>query len=417
MENGSWNELETAGVCSELLDWIARVRAINMRLILLVHPSSFPSESMSRFAEMIRRGMTARGHTAEFWSSPRKLGRLPLRSRFLRKWLGYFDQFVVYPRELRKQVHRTPLDRVFVVTDQALGMWVPYLAHRPHVIHCHDLLALGSALGSFPENPTSWSGQKYQRLIRNGFAHGKVFISVSGKTRDDLHQVLPRAPRISEVVHNGLNHPFRPMGLKERSSLLSTIVSDNPDDTFIMHIGGNQWYKNRRGVLEIYRSYARHCSRPAALWMVGATPTPQLLDLVKTIPPPGRVRFLPGLSNEQVNAAYAHARALLFPSLEEGFGWPIVEAMAADCPVITTNRAPMTEIAGNAAHIIPRMPREHRELESWAKGAAQILDEVVRMPNEARAALIAQGRRNVMRFDPEKTLSAYEAVYSRALTE
>src|SRR5579872_4538109 len=355
-----------------------------MRLVLLVHPASFPSESMSRFAEMIRLGMTTRGHTAEFWSSPGRLGRLPLRSRFIRKWLGYFDQFVVYPSQLRKQVGRTPPDRLFVITDQALGMWVPCLAHRPHVIHCHDFLALRSALGSFPENPTSWSGQKYQRLIRNGFSHGRAFISVSGKTRADLHQVLTRTPAVSEVIHNGLNHPFRPMGIKERSSLLSTIAPETPDDFLVMHIGGNQWYKNRSGVLEIYRSYARSCSRPAALWMVGATPTPQLLDLAKTIPKPGRVRFLSGLSNEQVNAAYAHARALLFPSLEEGFGWPIVEAMAADCPVITTHGAPMTEIAGDAARTIPRMPRERRELASWAKGAAQILDEVVRMTNEAR---------------------------------
>ena len=91
-----------------------------------------------------------------------------------------------------------------------------------------------------------------------------------------------------------------------------------------MHIGGNQWYKNRKGVLEIYRAYVASTPEPLALWMVGAPPPAQLLELADSIPSSGRVHFLAGLTNQQVNAAYSHARVLLFPSLEEGFGWPIV---------------------------------------------------------------------------------------------
>ena len=387
-----------------------------MRLVLLVHPTSFPSESMSRFAGMILQGMKERNHEAELWTSSPKFGRLPVRFGFMRKWLGYFDQFVLYPRALRRRVDQAYRDSLFVITDQALGMWVPCLAHRPHVIHCHDFLALGSALGRFSENPTGWSGKQYQRLIRKGFSRGRAFISVSAKTREDLHHVLPGVPKISEVVHNGLNYPFYPIGLADRMSLLGQGPIEIPKEGFIMHIGGNQWYKNRNGVLEIYRAYANSYSNPSALWMVGAPPTTQLLNLAASIPRPGRVHFLWGLTNKQVNAAYSHARVLLFPSLEEGFGWPIVEAMASGCPVITTSRPPMIEVAGDSATLIPRMPASPTELATWARSVARTLDEVVRMKENDRAKAISHGRTNAARFNTAKALAAYEEIYCRALT-
>jgi glycosyltransferase involved in cell wall biosynthesis len=371
---------------------------------------------MPRFAGMIMRGMVGRGHDVELWTSRPKFGRLPTGSGLIRKWLGYVDQFLVYPRELRRQVDREPSDTLFVVTDQALGMWVPYLAHRPHVIHCHDFLALKSALGEFPENPTRWTGRQYQQLIRKGFARGQAFISVSVKSREDLHRFLPRVPRISEVVYNGLNHRFHPMEPQERNPFLKQTGVEVSDNGFVVHIGGNQWYKNRAGVLEIYRAYASVHSQPLALWMIGAAPTAELLKLAASVPRPGQVHFLTEMTNEQVNAAYSQARALLFPSSEEGFGWPIAEAMAAGCPVITTNIDPMTEVAGDAARLIPRMPADAASQAPWAKFAAAVLNEVVSRDAIRRAKLVEAGRLNAARFDPETALAAYGEIYKKVLT-
>jgi glycosyltransferase involved in cell wall biosynthesis len=169
--------------------------------------------------------------------------------------------------------------------------------------------------------------------------------------------------------------------------------------------------------LEIYRAYASAYANPAALWMIGAPPTEELTNLAASIPGPGKVHFLSGLTNEQVNAAYAHARVLLFPSLGEGFGWPIVEAMASACPVITTNIAPMTEVAGGTARLIPRMPVNGTEREGWARAAAGIVDEVVRLDEISRAQVIHQGRLNATRFDAETALNAYEKIYSQTVAE
>jgi glycosyltransferase involved in cell wall biosynthesis len=386
-----------------------------MRLVLLGHPPAFATESMPRFAGMIMRGMEARGHQVELWTSRQILGRLPISTPFVRKWLGYADQFLLYPGELRRKITRQPDDTLFVVTDQALGMWIPPLAHRPHVIHCHDFHALKSALGEFPENQVRRTGRRYQQLIRRGFSRGQAFISISERSRSDLHRFLPRVPKISEVVYNGLNYPFRPMDLAERIPLLNTTGIALPEHGFIVHVGGNQWYKNRMGVLKIYRALAAVHPHPPALWLIGAKPTQPMRELAASVPAPGEIHFLSGLTNEQVNAAYAQAQVLLFPSLEEGFGWPIIEAMASGCPVITTNLAPMTEVAGDAARLIPRMPPDAAGQASWVKSAAQVLEEVAGLDPISRASLQMKGRVNAARFETEIALAAYEQIYQRVL--
>lgn len=410
------NGLTTIGLREIIYPVVGNLR-LKMRLVLLTHPASLGSESMPRFASMIGGAMAMRGHEVALWTSPQKLGCLSVRSAFVRKWLGYGDQFLLFPPQLREWVRREPENTLFVIADQALGMWVPHLAHRPHVIHCHDFLALKSARREFAEQATGWTGRQYQRLIQKGFSRGNAYISVSGKTQEDLHRFLPGVPKISEVVHNGLNHPFRPMSLAERISCLKPTGVAITEPGFIVHVGGNQWYKNRAGVLNIYRAYVAIQPQPPALWMIGARPTDGLLKLAATMPAPGKVHFLTGLSNEQVNAAYSHARVLLFPSLEEGFGWPIAEAMASGCPVITAGARPMTEVAGDAAYLIPRMPPDAAGREAWAKAAAKILAEVVSLDDVRRAQLVAKGSLNATRFNTATAMDAYERLYQRVLVQ
>jgi len=362
-------------------------------------------------------GMADRGHAVEMWTSGQILSGLPIPTSLVRKWLGYADQFLIYPGKLRQKIDQQPGDTLFVVADQALGMWIPPLAHRPHVIHCHDFHALKSALGEFPEHQTRRTGRRYQHLIRRGFSRGKAFISISERSRADLHRFLPECPPISEVVHNGLNHPFRPMEPAESIPLLNQAGVEISEHGLMVHVGGNQWYKNRMGVLRVYKALVGNHPHPPALWMIGAEPTEPLRELAASIPAAGKVNFLSGLSNEQVNAAYSHARVLFFPSLEEGFGWPIIEAMASGCPVITTNLAPMTEVAGDAACLIPRMPPAGSEQVAWAKAAAGVLNEVVSLNPVSRANLQAKGKLNAARFKTETALNAYERIYLQVLEQ
>lgn len=385
-----------------------------LRLVLFVHPDFLNSQSMPRFAKMITEAMCARGHHVDEWTAAPLAYRLPVPARF-KKWLGYIDQFIVFPWQVRRRLRQLPPDTLFVFSDQALGPWVPLVANRPHVIHVHDFMALRSALGEFPQNPTSWSGRQYQALIRRGFGYGRCFVSVSGKTRSDLYRFLPGPPGVSEVVYNGLNYPFRRMSQPEYEAVLSSTGLPLPPSGFLLHVGGNQWYKNREGVLEMYAAYVKQTDNPLPLWMVGAPPTDRMKDIAQGISDKGQVRFLSGLSDEQVCAAYSAARLMLFPSLAEGFGWPIAEAMACGCLVLTTGEAPMTEVGGDAAFYIPLKPV--RNSEAWADEAGARITEILALAVDKVSSQRQKGYDQVAQFDAQKTLDAYEHVYQQVLAK
>ncbi len=113
--------------------------------------------------------------------------------------------------------------------------------------------------------------------------------------------------------------------------------------------------------------------------------------------------------------AYAGASAFLFPSLAEGFGWPIAEAMASGCPVITTAEAPMTEVAGEAAFLIPRQPRDRNESIDWAKQSAEVLNAVLGLGDPQRRQVVDRGIANARRFSANIALDRIEFLYSDLL--
>ncbi len=177
-----------------------------MNIVLFSHPSFMQSRSMPRYTENLERGLTSRGHTVEVWRPKAKLyGITNLRG--LNKWMGYIDQYILFPITIKRKISKISRNTLFVLTDQALGPWLRFLRKRPHVVHCHDFLTLKSARGFFPENRLSLFGRLYQFYIENGFRQGKYFISVSKKTRVDLHHFLKTSPLISEVIYNCLIGP------------------------------------------------------------------------------------------------------------------------------------------------------------------------------------------------------------------
>ncbi len=365
---------------------------------------------MPRFALMLSAGMKERGHQVELWSPHPRFFQVPFPAG-MKKWLGYIDQFVVFPEEVRKRLKKCSPDTLFVFTDQALGPWVPLVADRPHVIHCHDFLAQFSALGQIPENPISWTGRHYQSLIRRGYSRGQFFISGSNKTRDDLHQFLPVFPQGSEVVYNGFNQRLEQIDTEQARSLLENETGITLSYGYLLHVGGNQWYKNRTGVIEIYNAWRMLSGVQLPLLLVGLPPSDAIIKMRAKSPFKADIHFLSGLPDRSVQLAYAGATVFIFPSLAEGFGWPIAEAMAMGCPVITTNEEPMKDIAGKAGFLIPRRPYIDFKAEAWALAVAKVVDQVVKLTPEARQTAIEAGLLNAKRFDTRLALDKIEDIY------
>jgi len=389
-----------------------------MNLVLFAHPAFLGSQSQPRFARMLHDAYRERGHRVEIRQPRARLRRLVGEGR-LAKWAGYVDQYIAFPRELRPRLAQDPEDTLYVFCDQALGPWVPLVAGRPHVVHCHDLLALRSALGQVPENPTSITGRAYQRYIRAGFRQARHFISISARTRDDLHRFGAVDALTSEVVYNGLNFDYRRLEPQAAAQVLQAAGLRVGAAGFLLHVGGGQWYKNTAGVLAIYaRLVARLRSVGAAvpaLWLLSPAPGQRLQGALRAVPEGGAVRFLPSVPDEVLQALYSAARVFLFPSLAEGFGWPIAEALACGCPVVTTADAPMTEVGGSCAHYLPRlMPQD--DVMAWAERGATLVALLIGRRAEDAGTAARAASEWVARFDAAGAVDRYLQIYASVLT-
>ena len=385
-----------------------------MKIILFTHPSFLKHQSMPRFAQMIVAGMQERGHEVVAWSPAALFFKLALNKPSLQKWFGYIDQFIVFPIVVKLRLLGCSKDTLFVFADQALGPWVPLVKHRPHLVHCHDFLAQQSALGLLQESKTSRTGQYYQKFIRWGYSQANTFVSISKKTQTDLHAMLGKTPKRSEVVYNGLNQNFEPaLDVATVRTHLSAQFAVDLSQGFVLHVGGNSFYKNRLGVLEIYDQWRQESKATIPLVMVGFAPTEALLAFKAQAAFSAHIHFIAGVGDLDLQAFYQAATVMVFPSLYEGFGWPIVEAMAAGSLVITTNQDPMQEVAGEAGFYIDKKPLHSQEIITWKKAAAQVLEHIVQLPEEPRAQAVQKSIERAKQFSAPIFLDSIEVIYKQ----
>ena len=374
----------------------------SLRILLVGNYPPDQQQSMQRYAHWLQDALVARGHAAtliypEAFFSKFAIGPIR-RAGGLVKYLGYLDKYLLFPSRLKRASRSFDLVHI---CDHSNSMYLRPASARPAVITCHDLLAVRAALGEFPEEHTGWPGRQLQAWILRGLKSAAVVVSVSEKTAEDLARLAgpSSSGRHSQVILNPLNWPFHPQP-DLPTSLPAQIRSGTP---YFMHIGGNQWYKNRPGVVRIFRELARLPQFQTHLLVMAGKPlTAALQREIEQSGLGNRILTLIGVANEDVQALYSNAVALIFPSLQEGFGWPIAEAQACGCPVVTTNRPPMTEVAGGAAiQIDPGDPA----------AAAQIIAAGL----DRRKELIETGFKNVTRFDPDTIADQYCALHQAVL--
>ena len=372
-----------------------------MKLLLVGNYLPDRQDSMQLYASMLASGMRQRGHDVRLLHPPAVLGAYVAAHSPMFKWLGYADKFLLFRRELRRAAAEADLVHL---CDHSNAMYVPALARVPHLVTCHDILAIRSARGHFPENPVGHSGRVFQALIARGLRRARTILCVSAKTRDDLHQYLHVPQQRLQVVANGLHWPYQPLDPAARAPLLQSLGL-RPDETYFLQIGANHWYKNRAAAIAIFselRKLAPHTS--ARLVMAGGAMTEELKVAACQYGVREYILAIPGPSNQQLQALYSGAQAMLFPSREEGFGWPIVEAQACGCPVAIADRRPMNEIGGGAAILIdPEDPRS----------AGQTIAAALQNADQLRAA----GLQNASQYTMDRMFGQCEALYHKIATE
>ncbi len=372
---------------------------------------------MPKFARMLSNGLQAKGHRVETWTPKPVFYKRP-GPRTLKKWFGYLDQFVVFPRECKARLRQIAPNTLFVFADHALGPWVPMVANKPHVLHCHDFIAQKAVLMADGGLPTKFTGKMYQRWIRKGYRQALNFISVSNSTREDLHRMLPDTPHISEVVYNGLNGAFCSGSVGEARQSMGRICERDLRSGYLLHVGGNQHYKNRPGVVAVYDAWRATSGNVLPLVLVGKEPDSVLRAAINGSGYAKDIAVVTGLDDVALVEAYRGAVLLVFPSMAEGFGWPIAEAMACGTPVLTTGAAPMNEVGGDAAFYGPCLDDPSPSgVSQWAERWAVIALRISELGSSDRRRVVDRGLQEAKRFQTGDYLDAIEAIYQRILSE
>jgi glycosyltransferase involved in cell wall biosynthesis len=366
-----------------------------LRIALISNYQLDRSESMLRYAWMLESGLRARGYTVTRLHPPAIFGRLPIARGRLTKWIRYIDKYLVAPPYLRWHLREADLVHV---CDHSNSMYLRCAGKKPHAITCHDLLAVLSAQGRFAGENTGVTGRLLQRWIASSLIKARYVICVSHKTHADLLELAPDMRATFKVIHHPLNWRYAPASEKRVEQTLSRLGVPR-EHGYLLHVGGNQWYKNRLGTMRIFAQLRNSpVFSQTRLIMAGKPWTREMVDFRKSAQLEEVIIEATDISNDDLCALYTGALAFLFPSREEGFGWPILEAQACGCPVITTDRPPMTEIAGNAAILIDSTNPEQ---------AARTIQQAWHRRAELRAA----GFENLRRFTEERAMQAYCAAY------
>ena len=265
------------------------------------------------------------------------------------------------------------------------------------VLTLHDLW-----LWRYPQYSKKLGGERWalQRLKRRVWSAQRV-IAVSQSTARDLQEWLNFPSERIHVVHHGTPVGFypdhnEPAWIKVKHDL------GLPDKAYLLFVGGADPRKNHRLVCHAV-SQAPAPLRDYPLIMVGSRQSrgDDLLETARAMGIAERV-YCPGtVSRHVLRLLYSHATAFLFPSTYEGFGFPVLEAMACGAPVITSNVTALPEVAGDAAVFIH--PHDETDVR---KALLRIIED-----GSFRRALIAKGLKQANRFTWQRTAEQTLAVY------
>jgi glycosyltransferase involved in cell wall biosynthesis len=316
-------------------------------MVLLI--GNYPADqqqSMQRFGTMMLQGLVASGIEAELIQPRPSFGRIKFAGAFVSKWLAYIDKFLLFPRELRRRLSR-PVQIVHIC-DHSNAVYTKEIGTTPVLVTCHDLLAVRGALGEETDCPATFTGKFFQRWILNGLKKAKAIACVSRATlRDAERLVLHDGQPQLHFISNGLNYPYRRQPVEVARERLNGIL--DLDRPFVLHVGSSLRRKNREGVLRSFGLTKNDWN--GQLVLAGDPLNNELHSLGESLGILNRIVEVANPDSVILEALYSSAVALIYPSRFEGFGWPIIEAQACGCPVICSNREPLTEVAGDAALI------------------------------------------------------------------
>jgi len=277
-----------------------------------------------------------------------------------------------------------------------LNQRLPRTSYPVRVVTVHDLFPLTSREYSAPEFQ-----RHFTQVLRQAIAGADRIIAVSDATRRELLQHTKASDSRIRVVHHGVDPP-RILSPQELDAFRADVLGLKPGERFFLNVGTIQTRKNVANIALALRSLPGYRLVLAGGEGYGAE---EITALIEKEGLAARIIRLGHAATDRLRLLYSTARALVFPSLEEGFGFPIVEAMSYGLPVITSNCSSMPEVAGDAALLV-----DPRDVSQIAEAMRRLIDD-----DALYSALRIRGWHRVAQFSWEKCARETWAVYEEAL--
>lgn len=274
---------------------------------------------------------------------------------------------------------------------------IPFTYYGPAAATVHDL-----GYHYFPEAHTAWQRLYLRWSTRHNAQRSRVILADSAATRADLVRLYGSPPERITVVYPGRDPDLRRLTPDAVAPIMGAYGITPP---YLLYLGTLQPRKNLTRLVNAFAQVAPRLPHQLVLaGGIGWLAQPILDAVAQQRAMLGNRIVLPGfVADEHKAALLSGADALLFPSLYEGFGFPVVEAQQCGTPVLCAAVSSLPEVAGDGALLIDPL--------DTAKLAAGI--ERIAGDGRLRAALTDAGYANVLRFDWERaaaqTLTALEA--------
>lgn len=271
---------------------------------------------------------------------------------------------------------------------------VPLASAVPSVVTVHDLAFL-----SHPEAFHAAKRRYLTAMTRLSVRRARRVIAVSAHTRDDLVRHFGVNPARVVVIPNAADERFRPSA--DRDTLARFRAKNALPERYILFVGTLEPRKNLRRLIEAFARIAGD-QPDVKLVIVGASGwlTSDLAPLVHAHHLRDRIIFMGYVQDDALPLWYQGASVFCYPSLYEGFGLPVLEAMACGTPVVTSRTSSLPEVTGEAALLV-----DPTDVPGIARALTALLADGAR-----RRELAAAGRAHARRYSWERTAAATLAV-------
>lgn len=277
---------------------------------------------------------------------------------------------------------------------------IPRFRHIPVIATLHDAIML-----KHPEwcNPRLREIKNF--LIKRSLQWTDHIIAISQAMISDLVEYWGVDENKISVIHQGLEDKWlKKISVEEKSAVLNKF---NLQEGFLFSVGTLQPRKNFLRIIQAYELLPLELQKQHKLVLVGKDgwQSDEIRHEILRMQAEHKIVWLQYVTDEELQALYQSARLLLFPSLSEGFGLPVLQAFASDLPLLTSNTTSLPEIAGNAAYYVD--PLNAEEIKN---GIIKLLED-----SELNKKLINSGRERVKLFTLEKCATQTMKLYQKII--